>query len=199
MNAKREGERRRYRRNETKRNDISPDSCWHHNRHKIPFILTDHRHDTTPLSFLIYHRYSGLHLDTLTIPTTMSSTTTTTTTTTTSSLTPTAAVSHPRITAENVTTLFPEVDTTLVRSLADTSTATTSNRGDTDTDLKGYDEEQIRLMDERCIVLDDDDQPIGSGSKKTCKYYNHKYNYSYCTHTPSSSRLAAKAIMSQAT
>jgi hypothetical protein len=35
-------------------------------------------------------------------------------------------------------------------------------------DLEGYDEEQIRLMDEVCIVIDADDKPIGSGSKKVC-------------------------------
>ncbi|KAF2671588.1 isopentenyl-diphosphate delta-isomerase [Microthyrium microscopicum] len=35
-------------------------------------------------------------------------------------------------------------------------------------DLEGYDEEQIRLMDEVCIVIDSDDKPIGSGSKKIC-------------------------------
>lgn len=32
----------------------------------------------------------------------------------------------------------------------------------------GYDEEQIRLMDELCIVLDYDDKPIGAGTKKLC-------------------------------
>jgi isopentenyl-diphosphate delta-isomerase len=35
-------------------------------------------------------------------------------------------------------------------------------------DLEGYDEEQVRLMDEVCIVIDADDKPIGSGSKKIC-------------------------------
>ncbi|KAF2863696.1 isopentenyl-diphosphate delta isomeras-like protein 1 [Piedraia hortae CBS 480.64] len=37
-----------------------------------------------------------------------------------------------------------------------------------DQDLAGYDEEQIRLMDEVCIVLDNDDSPIGTATKKTC-------------------------------
>ncbi|VEU22237.1 DEKNAAC103261 [Brettanomyces naardenensis] len=32
----------------------------------------------------------------------------------------------------------------------------------------GHDEEQIRLMAENCIVLDYDDVPIGSGTKKLC-------------------------------
>jgi len=35
-------------------------------------------------------------------------------------------------------------------------------------DLEGYDEEQVRLMDEMCIVIDADDKPIGSASKKLC-------------------------------
>ena len=58
------------------------------------------------------------------------------------------------ITAENILRLFPEIDT---------SAPPTSN------DLEGYDEEQIRLMDEVCIVTDDNDIPIGKASKKLCK------------------------------
>jgi len=41
--------------------------------------------------------------------------------------------------------------------------------GEADGDLEGYDEEQIRLMEEVCIVVDNDDNPMGSSSKKTCK------------------------------
>ncbi|KAL8928904.1 MAG: hypothetical protein Q9172_000742 [Xanthocarpia lactea] len=63
------------------------------------------------------------------------------------------------ITAENVIRLFPDVNT----SLASSHKTPTS-----DNDLQGYDEEQIRLMDEVCIVLDSDDNPIGSASKKVC-------------------------------
>lgn len=54
------------------------------------------------------------------------------------------------ITAENMLRLFPDIDTT--------SEA-----------LSGHDEEQIRLMDEVCIVLDENDQPIGTASKKVCQ------------------------------
>ncbi|EGW35404.1 uncharacterized protein SPAPADRAFT_58621 [Spathaspora passalidarum NRRL Y-27907] len=32
----------------------------------------------------------------------------------------------------------------------------------------GHDEEQIRLMEELCIVLDNDDKPVGAGTKKLC-------------------------------
>jgi len=53
------------------------------------------------------------------------------------------------ITAQNILRLFPDIDTS--------SSA-----------LDGHDAEQIRLMDEVCIVLDQDDKPIGNFSKKIC-------------------------------
>lgn len=37
-------------------------------------------------------------------------------------------------------------------------------------DLKDYDEEQVRLMEEMCIVVDENDNQIGAESKKTCKW-----------------------------
>jgi isopentenyl-diphosphate delta-isomerase len=39
---------------------------------------------------------------------------------------------------------------------------------DDKTIFAGHDAEQIRLMEEVCIVLDYDDKPIAAGSKKTC-------------------------------
>ena len=33
---------------------------------------------------------------------------------------------------------------------------------------QGYDEEQIRYMEEACIVIDENDQPVRPGSKKEC-------------------------------
>jgi len=33
---------------------------------------------------------------------------------------------------------------------------------------QGYDEEQIRYMEEACIVIDQNDQPVRPGSKKEC-------------------------------
>lgn len=54
------------------------------------------------------------------------------------------------MTAETILRLFPDIDTT--------SDA-----------LSGHDEEQIRLMDEVCIVTDDNDMPIGKASKKICR------------------------------
>jgi len=61
-----------------------------------------------------------------------------------------------RITAENMRELFPEIDSSLATSASQSS------------ELEGYDEEQVRLMDEVCIVVDEDDKPIGSASKKAC-------------------------------
>lgn len=37
-----------------------------------------------------------------------------------------------------------------------------------DVSLQGHDEEQIRLMEERCIVVDNDDNYVRDGSKKEC-------------------------------
>ncbi|KAK6531213.1 isopentenyl-diphosphate delta-isomerase idi1 [Arthrobotrys megalospora] len=81
-------------------------------------------------------------------PATMATTTTTQTTAQT--------VGTLRITAENILQIFPEINTSLSQSVAQSS------------ELEGYDAEQVRLMDEVCIVLDEDDKPIGSASKKTC-------------------------------
>ncbi|GME35264.1 hypothetical protein GTA08_BOTSDO13507 [Neofusicoccum parvum] len=37
-----------------------------------------------------------------------------------------------------------------------------------DVDLAGSDQEQARLMDEMCIVIDENDVPVGSATKKSC-------------------------------
>jgi hypothetical protein len=68
---------------------------------------------------------------------------------------------QPTITAANVQHLFPEVNTSVIGGSHDSAR--------NDDALAGYDEEQIKLMDEVCIVLDEDDKPIGSASKKVCK------------------------------
>lgn len=62
----------------------------------------------------------------------------------------TGAPQSTAITAETILRLFPDIDT-----------SSTS-------ELEGHDEEQIRLMDEVCIVLDENDQAIGTASKKIC-------------------------------
>lgn len=55
------------------------------------------------------------------------------------------------ITADNILRLFPDIDTSSAA-------------------FEGHDAEQIRLMDEVCIVLDENDKPIGNFSKKICMY-----------------------------
>lgn len=63
--------------------------------------------------------------------------------------------------AQQILRAFPDINTSL-------ATQAQSHTVSKDDDLAGYDEEQIRLMDEVCIVLDDNDVPIGSASKKIC-------------------------------
>jgi isopentenyl-diphosphate delta-isomerase len=49
-----------------------------------------------------------------------------------------------------------------------TSTTVSAQAAFATIDLSGYDAEQSRLMDERCIVVDEQDRPIGALDKKTC-------------------------------
>ncbi|KAH6635283.1 NUDIX hydrolase domain-like protein [Chaetomium sp. MPI-SDFR-AT-0129] len=63
--------------------------------------------------------------------------------------TSTTATTTGPITADAMLRLFPDIDTSGAA-------------------LEGHDEEQIRLMDEVCIVTDENDLPIGTASKKLC-------------------------------
>ncbi|KAE8308478.1 isopentenyl-diphosphate delta3-delta2-isomerase [Aspergillus transmontanensis] len=65
------------------------------------------------------------------------------------------------ITAENVYELFPEVEALSVVSLTTCGVSATESG-----DFEGYDEEQVRMMDEVCIALDVDDEPISRASKE---------------------------------
>ena len=65
------------------------------------------------------------------------------------------------VTADNVLRLFPDVETTVHSSH---KSATEGG------ELQGYDAEQVRLMEEMCIVLDENDNPIGRANKKVCMY-----------------------------
>ena len=38
-----------------------------------------------------------------------------------------------------------------------------------DIDLSSYDAEQVRLMDEMCTLVDENDKVIGAADKKTCQ------------------------------
>ena len=54
---------------------------------------------------------------------------------------------------------------------AQSTTTVTIPPPETDVDLSttaGYDDEQIRLMEEVCIVIDENDQPLRPGTKKEC-------------------------------
>lgn len=42
-------------------------------------------------------------------------------------------------------------------------------------DLSNYDPEQSRLMDERCILVDEQDNAIGAVDKKTCVFPKPSY------------------------
>ncbi|KAI5868474.1 NUDIX hydrolase domain-like protein [Durotheca rogersii] len=65
------------------------------------------------------------------------------------SATTTTTVTQNAPSADTILRLFPDIDTSSA-------------------ELDGHDEEQIRLMDEVCIVLDNNDKPIGTASKKLC-------------------------------
>ncbi|KAK0645100.1 Isopentenyl-diphosphate Delta-isomerase [Lasiodiplodia hormozganensis] len=81
-----------------------------------------------------------------------------------SSTTTVTATAAPAITADNILRLFgSDVNTNVIGA-----GARQASSGNSDSDLAGYDEEQIRLMDEMCIVLDENDVPIGSATKKVC-------------------------------
>jgi isopentenyl-diphosphate Delta-isomerase len=67
------------------------------------------------------------------------------------------------LSAEDILRVFPEV----TRSAINGSTQGSSGAEDNSL-FAGHDEEQIKLMDEVCIVLDWNDDPVGFASKKTC-------------------------------
>jgi len=78
------------------------------------------------------------------------------------STTTTTTTTEP-ITASNILTLFPDVSPTTTNPHP-----SSDPNGDQNGDLTGYDAEQIRLMDEICIVVSTADAPIATASKKTC-------------------------------
>lgn len=82
------------------------------------------------------------------------------------------------ITAENVVRLFPDVEPHVESTPQQEQKDQQQQQPPPQTsqaaskDLAGYNEEQIRLMAEVCIVLDYNDTPIGSASKKTCWFFS---------------------------
>lgn len=68
--------------------------------------------------------------------------------------------------SDEILDMFPEV-IPLEQASGMSSSGTLETDGDKDV-FSGHDIEQIKLMAENCIVLDYDDTPIGSGTKKLC-------------------------------
>ena len=55
--------------------------------------------------------------------------------------------------------------------------AATSVATGTDVDFSKYDQEQVKFMEETCILLDENDKAIGQASKKACMYNIHAHLY----------------------
>lgn len=63
----------------------------------------------------------------------------------------------------------PRTSSLLRRAMSTPSRAVLASRAVLSTiDLSQYDAEQSRLMDERCILIDEDDTALGAADKKTC-------------------------------
>lgn len=73
---------------------------------------------------------------------------------------------------QQVLDIFPQV-TPLAR--ANLASSRQDSNGRHNELFEGYDEEQIRLMDEVCIVTDWNDKPVGSASKKDCHIMTNIY------------------------
>ena len=55
-----------------------------------------------------------------------------------------------------------------VRQMSDSPAVRASKAVLSSIDLSKYDPEQSRLMDERCILVDEEDRALGAADKKTC-------------------------------
>lgn len=58
-----------------------------------------------------------------------------------------------------------------------------------DVDLSSYDEEQVKLMEEMCIVIDNEDKRIGANTKKACMSLSYLRACSQCLLELAGSRL----------
>ncbi len=68
----------------------------------------------------------------------------------------------------NIRLRFPATNITR-RQMATESPAVLASRAVLSSiDLSKYDSEQARLMDERCILVDEQDNALGAADKKTC-------------------------------
>lgn len=59
-------------------------------------------------------------------------------------------------------------DVTPLKEISGIATASSSDSNPDSKLFEGHDEEQIKLMEELCIVLDYNDSPVGAGTKKLC-------------------------------
>lgn len=70
------------------------------------------------------------------------------------------------LTPDQILQQWPEI--TPLKEISGIPTSSDSSSGAKEDLFDGHDEEQIRLMDELCIVLDNEDVPLGAGTKKLC-------------------------------
>ncbi|KAI9825335.1 MAG: isopentenyl-diphosphate delta-isomerase idi1 [Phylliscum demangeonii] len=70
--------------------------------------------------------------------------------------------------ARTTTVQSTPVLTSVLHLVPDVDASHVYGNASADDELSGYDEEQVRLMEEVCIAVDADDTPIGSADKKTC-------------------------------
>lgn len=70
------------------------------------------------------------------------------------------------LSAEDILNDFPEVIP--LQKRPNTKSSESSSEDAKDKVFSGHDEEQIRLMNENCIVLDWNDEAVGAGTKKLC-------------------------------
>ena len=66
--------------------------------------------------------------------------------------------------------ISPSATTTTVTSIREEAITGTPIEEVELSTAEGYDDEQIRLMEEVCIVIDENDQPLRPGTKKECTY-----------------------------
>ncbi|KAG7662752.1 IDI1 [[Candida] subhashii] len=73
------------------------------------------------------------------------------------------------LSSQDILNKWPEITPLKKISGIPRSAGSETSSGSSDSDLfNGHDEEQIRLMEELCIVLDNNDIPLGAGTKKLC-------------------------------
>jgi|SRR5277367_4006482 len=78
---------------------------------------------------------------------------------------------HQSLRGPRTTAMSPSATTSTVTDIREEVAATSTTVEDVElSTAKGYDDEQIRLMEEVCIVIDENDQPLRPGTKKECTH-----------------------------